>query len=76
MRDPYAKPRITAAMVRRPSIVASRQEAYERFRDSIRRAVPEYSELELMTRAQVWTDAAIAKGAVVVRDDDVLGGGH
>ena len=64
----YDTPRITAAMCRNPQRMPSRQAVYERFRSVIAKAVPEYSDDELDVRAEVWKDAAINKGAIVVED--------
>lgn len=59
-------PRISGAQRRNPVMVASRQEAYDRFIAAIRKSVPEYSPEELHERATIWTDAAIKKGAIII----------
>lgn len=64
----YDTPRITEAMRRNPQRVGSRQEAYEKFRSVIAAAVPEYSNDELDRRAETWTKAAIARGAIIDGD--------
>jgi hypothetical protein len=51
-----------------PEIVASRDEAYQKFRAAIARAVPEYGETELNERATLWTDKAIVEGAIIVSE--------
>lgn len=66
MKTPHDTPRISARLRRNPETVTSRAEAIAKFAAAIRKGVPDYSDAELLMRATIWADAAIAKGAIVV----------
>jgi hypothetical protein len=63
------QPHISKRYPQNAEIVASRDEAYEKFRAAIAKAVPEYGEAEFNEHAMLWANKAIAEGAISIAED-------
>jgi hypothetical protein len=59
--------KIAPRFVKNPAVVASRDEAVAKFAEAIGRVNPTFSPAYVAQRAAAWADAAIAKGAIVIK---------